>query len=48
MVEHDDVNVMCIGAQIVGAWLANDLISSYLRPSFQPTRISAVGSRSFA
>ena len=21
-VEHDDVNVMCIGAQIVGAWLA--------------------------
>ena len=21
-VEHDDVNVMCIGAQIVGPWLA--------------------------
>ena len=25
-VEHDDVNVMCIGAQIVGAWLAKDLV----------------------
>jgi len=24
-VEHDDVNVMCIGAQIVGPWLAKDL-----------------------
>jgi ribose 5-phosphate isomerase B len=33
-VEHDDVNVMCIGAQIVGAWLANDLISSYLSAEF--------------
>ncbi len=33
-VEHDDVNVMCIGAQIVGAWLAKDLISAYLAASF--------------
>ncbi|NIA69905.1 ribose 5-phosphate isomerase B [Pelagibius litoralis] len=33
-VEHDDVNVMCIGAQIVGAWLAKDLISAYLRAEF--------------
>ena len=33
-VEHDDVNVMCIGAQIVGPWLANDLISSYLFAEF--------------
>ena len=30
-VEHDDVNVMCIGAQIVGPWLAKDLISSLPR-----------------
>ena len=33
-VEHDDVNVMCIGAQIVGPWLACDLISTYLKASF--------------
>ena len=33
-VEHDDVNVMCIGAQIVGAWLAVDLVSSYLSAEF--------------
>ena len=33
-VEHDDVNVMCIGAQIVGPWLARDLISSYLEAEF--------------
>ncbi|MFT0548770.1 ribose 5-phosphate isomerase B [Allopusillimonas ginsengisoli] len=33
-VEHDDVNVMCIGAQIVGAWLANDLVESYLQAEF--------------
>ncbi len=33
-VEHDDVNVMCIGAQIVGAWLANDLITAFLDAEF--------------
>ena len=33
-VEHDDVNVMCIGAQIVGPWLAKDLIASYLDAKF--------------
>jgi ribose 5-phosphate isomerase B len=33
-VEHDDVNVMCIGAQIVGPWLATDLVDSYLRAVF--------------
>jgi ribose 5-phosphate isomerase B len=33
-VEHDDVNVMCIGAQIVGAWLANDLVSAFLAAEF--------------
>jgi ribose 5-phosphate isomerase B len=33
-VEHDDVSVMCIGAQIVGAWLAIDLITSYLSAEF--------------
>lgn len=33
-VEHDDVNVMCIGAQIVGPWLAMDLIDSFLKAEF--------------
>lgn len=33
-VEHDDVNVMCIGAQIIGPWLANDLISAFLAAKF--------------
>lgn len=33
-VEHDDVNVMCIGAQIVGPWLARDLISAFLAARF--------------
>jgi len=33
-VEHDDVNVMCIGAKIVGAWLAVDLVRAYLAARF--------------
>jgi ribose 5-phosphate isomerase B len=33
-VEHDDVNVMCIGAQIVGVWLAKDLVAAYLAATF--------------
>lgn len=33
-VEHDDVNVMCIGAKIVGPWLAQDLVSAYLAAKF--------------
>jgi ribose 5-phosphate isomerase B len=32
---HDDVNVMCIGAQIVGPWLANDLVASFLTAQFE-------------
>ncbi len=33
-VEHDDVNVMCLGAQIVGAWLARDLLDAFLAARF--------------
>jgi ribose 5-phosphate isomerase B len=33
-VEHDDVNVMCIGAKIVGPWLAADLVCIYLAATF--------------
>lgn len=33
-VEHDDVNVMCLGAKIVGSWLAMDLIKSFIAAEF--------------
>jgi ribose 5-phosphate isomerase B len=33
-VEHDDVNVMCIGAQIVGPWLARDLVAAFIGAEF--------------
>jgi ribose 5-phosphate isomerase B len=33
-VEHDDVNVMCVGAKIVGPWLARDLVTAYLAAEF--------------
>jgi len=36
-VEHDDVNVMCIGAQIVGPWLARDLVAAFLAARFDAT-----------
>jgi ribose 5-phosphate isomerase B len=33
-VEHDDVNVMCIGAQIVGSTLAMELLEAFLTAEF--------------
>jgi ribose 5-phosphate isomerase B len=36
-VEHDDVNVMCVGAQIVGPWLARDLVRAFLEARFDAT-----------
>lgn len=36
-VEHDDMNVMCLGAQIVGPWLMKDLISAFLNARFDGT-----------
>lgn len=33
-VEHDDVNVMCIGAQIIGPALVKELIHSFLTAEF--------------
>lgn len=36
-VEHDDVNVMCIGAQIVGSWLTRDLLKAFLGAEFSGT-----------
>ena len=34
-VEHDDVNVLCLGAQIVGQWLALDLLRAFLDARFR-------------
>lgn len=36
-VEHDNVNVMCVGAKIVGPWLARDLVSAFLDAQFNAT-----------
>jgi len=36
-VEHDNVNVLCLGAQIVGDQLARDLIRAYLLARFSPS-----------
>ena len=33
-VEHDDVNVLCLGAQIVGGKLAEEILAAYLRAQF--------------
>lgn len=33
-VEHDDVNVMCIGAQIIGPALVKELLESFLTAEF--------------
>lgn len=33
-VEHDDMNVLCLGARIVGEDLASDLITAFLKASF--------------
>jgi ribose 5-phosphate isomerase B len=34
MVEHDDVNVLCLGARVIGSELAKDLIDAFLRAKF--------------
>ena len=36
-VEHDNVNMMCIGAKIVGSWLAVDLVRTFLNAKFNAT-----------
>jgi ribose 5-phosphate isomerase B len=33
-VEHDDLNVLCLGSEIVGAELAADLVGTFLQASF--------------
>ena len=34
-VEHDDLNVLCLGARVVGPALASDIIRSFLEATFQ-------------
>jgi ribose 5-phosphate isomerase B len=34
MVEHDDVNVCCLGARVVGAELATEIVSAFLPARF--------------
>jgi ribose 5-phosphate isomerase B len=33
-VEHDDMNVLCLGSKIIGPWLARDLITAFAKASF--------------
>jgi len=33
-VEHDDMNVLCLGSEVVGAELAADLVGAFLRARF--------------
>ena len=33
-VEHDDMNVLCLGSEVVGAELAADLVKTFLQASF--------------
>jgi ribose 5-phosphate isomerase B len=33
-VEHDDMNVLCLGSEVVGAELAADLVAAFLRAEF--------------
>ncbi len=33
-VEHDDMNVLCLGSEVVGPSLARELVDAFLRASF--------------
>lgn len=33
-VEHDDVNVLCIGERVIGIELAKDIVSAFLKANF--------------
>lgn len=34
MVEHDDVNILCLGSRVVGQALAEDLVASFINAKF--------------
>ncbi len=33
-VEHDNMNVLCLGGKIIGPWLAKDIIEAFIRAEF--------------
>ncbi len=33
-VEHDDMNVLCLGGKIIGPWLARDIIQAFIGAKF--------------
>jgi ribose 5-phosphate isomerase B len=33
-VEHDDMNVLCLGARVVGANLAREIVDAFLKATF--------------
>jgi len=35
-VEHDNVNVLCLGARVVGEMLAREIVLSFLKAEFKP------------
>lgn len=35
-VEHDDMNVLCIGGRIIGSELAKEIVQSFLRARYSP------------
>jgi ribose 5-phosphate isomerase B len=35
-VEHDDMNVLCIGGRIIGSELAFEIVAAFLAASYQP------------
>lgn len=36
-VEHDDMNILCMGAQIIGPWLMKDIIGNFIWAEFDNT-----------
>lgn len=36
-VEHDDLNVICLGGKIVGVALAGEIVESFINASYTPT-----------
>ena len=33
-VEHDDMNVLCLGSEVIGPWLARELVATFLYETF--------------
>jgi ribose 5-phosphate isomerase B len=33
-VEHDDMNVLCLGSEVIGPSVARDLVQAFLRATF--------------